>query len=100
MIWYRVCGLMEGIVHCLFLCTTLTSPFPVGATWSFHRITDLLMPQPGDSNESRLSTEDAFLELLSETLETMERPARGQFLEKFFKSIAHVDVNEKRSLDI
>jgi diguanylate cyclase (GGDEF)-like protein len=100
MIWYRVCGLMEGIVHCLFLCTALTSPFPVGATWSFHRITDLLMPQPGDSNESRLSTEDAFLELLTDTLDSMERPARGQFLEKFFKSIAHVDLNETRSLDI
>jgi len=58
------------------------------------------MPQPDDSNASRLSTEDAFLELLTDTLETMERPARGQFLERFLKSIAHVDVNEARSLEI
>jgi diguanylate cyclase (GGDEF)-like protein len=58
------------------------------------------MPQPGDPNPSRLSTEDAFLELLTDTLETMERPARGQFLEQFFKSIAHVDLNETQSLDI
>ena len=58
------------------------------------------MPQPGDSSASRLSTEDAFLELLTDTLDSMERPARGQFLEKFFKSIAHVDLNEARSLDI
>jgi diguanylate cyclase (GGDEF)-like protein len=62
--------------------------------------TELLMPQPGDSNASRLSTEDAFLELLTDTLETMERSARGQFLERFLKSIAHVDLNEGRSLDI
>ena len=58
------------------------------------------MPQPGDPNPPRLSTEDAFLELLTDTLESMERPARGQFLERFFKSIAHVDLNEARSLDI
>jgi hypothetical protein len=35
------------------------------------------MPQPADSNPRRLSTEDAFLELLIDTLETLERPARG-----------------------
>ena len=58
------------------------------------------MPQPDDSNASRLSTEDAFLELLTDTLDTMERPARGQFLERFLKSIAHVDLSEGRSLDI
>src|SRR6202790_5600100 len=58
------------------------------------------MPQPGDSSASRLSTEDAFLELLTDTLEMMERPARGLFLEKFFRSIAHVDLNEAQSLDI
>jgi diguanylate cyclase (GGDEF)-like protein len=58
------------------------------------------MPQPDDSPASRLSSEDAFLELLTDTLDTMERPARGQFLERFLKSIAHVDLNEGRSLDI
>jgi diguanylate cyclase (GGDEF)-like protein len=58
------------------------------------------MPESGDTNLSRSSTEEVFLELLTDTLETMERPARGQFLEKFFKSIAHVDLNEGRSLDL
>jgi diguanylate cyclase (GGDEF)-like protein len=58
------------------------------------------MLQPSDPNPPRLSTEDAFLELLTDTLETMERPARGQFLERFFKSIAHVELNEARSLDM
>jgi diguanylate cyclase (GGDEF)-like protein len=59
-----------------------------------------MMPQPGGPNPTRWSTEDAFLELLTDTLETMERPARGQFLERFFKSIAHVDLNETQGLDI
>src|ERR1700730_10508150 len=58
------------------------------------------MPETGDTNLSRSSTEEVFLELLTDTLDSMERPARGQFLEKFFKSIAHVDLNEARSLDI
>ena len=58
------------------------------------------MPQPGDPNPPRLSTEDAFLELLTDTLETLERPARGQFLQRFFKSIAHVDLSETQSIDI
>jgi diguanylate cyclase (GGDEF)-like protein len=57
------------------------------------------MPQSGDPNPPRLSTEDAFLELLTETLETLERPARGQFLQRFFKSIAHVDLSETQSID-
>src|ERR1700730_5938287 len=30
----------------------------------------------------------------------MERPARGQFLERFFRSVAHVDLKEAQSLDI
>src|ERR1039458_8718199 len=58
------------------------------------------MPQPGAPNPPRLSTEDAFLELLTDTLETLERPARGQFLQQFFKSIAHVDLSETQSIDI
>jgi diguanylate cyclase (GGDEF)-like protein len=56
------------------------------------------MAQLSDPNTARLSTEDAFLELLTDTLEMMERPARGQFLERFFKSIAHVDLSETQSL--
>ena len=57
------------------------------------------MPQAGDPNPPRLSTEDAFLEMLTDTLETLERPARGQFLQRFFKSIAHVDLSETQSID-
>src|ERR1700736_34411 len=58
------------------------------------------MPPPDDPKPRPLSTEDAFLELLTDTLEMMERPARGLFLEKFFRSIAHVDLKEAQSLEI
>jgi diguanylate cyclase (GGDEF)-like protein len=58
------------------------------------------MPQPGDPNPPRMSAEEAFLELLTDTLETMERPACGQFLQRFFRAIAHVDLAETQSLDL
>ncbi len=46
-----------------------------------------------------LSAEDSFLDLLIETLENLERPARGQFLQKFFKSMAQVELTEAFSLE-
>jgi diguanylate cyclase (GGDEF)-like protein len=58
------------------------------------------MPQPGDPNPPRMSTEEAFLELLTDTLDTMERPARGQFLQRFFRTIAHVELTENQGLDL
>ena len=57
------------------------------------------MPQPVSPNLPHLSGEDAFLQLLTDTLETLERPARGQFLQRFFRSIAHVDLTETQGLD-
>ncbi len=58
------------------------------------------MTNSAEPNSTHLSREDAFLELLTETIETLERPARGQFLQRFFKTIAHVDLAEPQSLDI
>src|ERR1700722_6851305 len=57
------------------------------------------MPQAGDPNPPRLSVEDSFLDLLTDTLDNLERPARGQFLQRFFRSIASVDVTEAQGLD-
>src|SRR5712671_4015473 len=94
---YRTGALMEDIVQCVLLHNPY---FPNSLSGQPGVFAELLMPQPDDSPASRLSAEDAFLELLTDTLDTMERPARGQFLERFLKSIAHVDLNEGRSLDI
>jgi diguanylate cyclase (GGDEF)-like protein len=42
---------------------------------------------------------DPFFELLGETLENLVRPARGQFLQRFFKTIAQLDLTETSALD-
>jgi diguanylate cyclase (GGDEF)-like protein len=38
--------------------------------------------------------EDSFLELLAETLDNLDRVPRGQFLQRFFKTIAQLDLSE------
>lgn len=57
------------------------------------------MAQTGDPNPPRWSAEESFLELLTDTLETMDRSNRGQFLQRFFRSVAQVDLTETQSLD-
>jgi diguanylate cyclase (GGDEF)-like protein len=46
-----------------------------------------------------MRTEDAFLDLLVDTLEGLDRPARGQFLRRFFRQIAQVELSPEVSLD-
>ncbi len=56
------------------------------------------MPSPGDPIKQHQPAEDAFLGLLVETLETLDRSARGQFLQRFFHAIAQLDLAEDASL--
>ena len=58
------------------------------------------MPNPGAPNSPRWSAEDSFLELLIDTLENLDGPPRGQFLQRFFRSIAQVDLDETQSLNL
>lgn len=58
------------------------------------------MAQAGAPNPPRWSAEESFLELLTDTLETLDRANRGQFLQRFFRSIAQVEVTEAQSLDL
>jgi diguanylate cyclase (GGDEF)-like protein len=55
------------------------------------------MLSPGDFS-ALSSPEDAYLELLNETLEGMDRQARGQFLQHYLKSIAQLELSEDDSL--
>ena len=55
------------------------------------------MPQPGEGMAEQPSADDSFLELLAETLEGVEEPARGQFLKQFFRTLTQIDVPEARS---
>ncbi|MGO9642758.1 MAG: diguanylate cyclase [Candidatus Acidiferrales bacterium] len=57
------------------------------------------MSIPGDPGKAPLPAEDAILELLVETLEGLESPARAQFLQRFFKTITHLDLTEPVSLE-
>lgn len=57
------------------------------------------MPNPGDSTHTQLPAEDAFLGLLIETLDNLDRSARGQFLQRFFKTVTQLELTDTQSLD-
>src|SRR5580693_1311630 len=54
------------------------------------------MATPTDPSRAG-APEDSFLELLAETLENLDRVPRGQFLQKFFKTIAQLELSENLS---
>lgn len=58
------------------------------------------MPSTGEPNPPRWSVEESFLELLTDSLEALERSLRGQFLQCFFRSMAQVELTEAQSLDL
>jgi len=58
------------------------------------------MAHSGAPNPPRWSAEESFLELLTDTLDTMDRSNRGQFLQRFFRTIAQIDVTETQSVEL
>jgi diguanylate cyclase (GGDEF)-like protein len=44
--------------------------------------------------------EDAYLELLADTLEGLEHSARSQFLQRYFRATTHLDLRESQSLEL
>jgi len=58
------------------------------------------MPSPGASSAPRLPAEDSYLELLADTLEQMDIPARSQFLQRYFQTITHLDLRESQCLQL
>src|SRR5947209_6651894 len=58
------------------------------------------MPSPGVPAPPRLPIEDSYFELLADTLEGLDLPVRGQFLQRYFRAIAHVDLRESQSVQI
>ena len=48
----------------------------------------------------RLPVEDTYLELLADTLESLDLPARGQFLQRFLRAISHVELRESECVQI
>src|ERR1700730_17944375 len=58
------------------------------------------MPSPGASAPPRVPIEDSYLELLVDTLDTLDLPARGQFLQRYFRVIAHLELRESQCIQI
>ena len=58
------------------------------------------MPSPGAPAPLRLPIEDSYLELLAETLEGLDLPARGQFLQRYLRAITHLDLSETHSVQV
>ncbi len=58
------------------------------------------MPSLGGPVPPRLPIEDSYLELLADTLEGLDLPARGQFLQRFFRAIAHLDLLESQCVQL
>lgn len=57
------------------------------------------MPGPLRPAGSRLPAEEGFFELLIDTLDGLDRPARGLFLQRLFRSITQLELSEAQSLD-
>ena len=58
------------------------------------------MPSPGAFAPPRLPVEDTYLELLADTLESLDLPARGQFLQRFLRTIAHIELHESECVQV
>jgi diguanylate cyclase (GGDEF)-like protein len=58
------------------------------------------MPNPGVPAPPRLPSEDSYLELLAETLDNLDLPARGQFLQRYLRATAHLDLRESQCLQL
>ena len=58
------------------------------------------MPSPGAPAPPRLPIEDSYLELLADTLESLDTPARGQFLQRYFRAITHLELRESQCVQL
>jgi len=58
------------------------------------------MPSPGASVAPRLPMEDAYFELLADTLESMGTPARSQFLQHYLRQTTQLDLRESQCVEI
>jgi diguanylate cyclase (GGDEF)-like protein len=60
----------------------------------------MAMSDPGRPSGTSLPAEDSFYDLLIDTLEGLDRPARGVFLQRFLRSLTQIDFTESLSLEI
>lgn len=58
------------------------------------------MLSPGVPAPSSLPTEDSYLELLADTLSGLEIGARGQFLQRYFHAITHLELLDSQCVQL
>lgn len=58
------------------------------------------MADPSRESHSTSAAEESFFDLLDETLRSLDRAVRGQFLTRFFKAFATVELSESQSVDL
>jgi diguanylate cyclase (GGDEF)-like protein len=71
------------------------APFPAGTNEV--RSTPVI-PSSGVPVSARMRPNDAYFELIADTLEGLESSARAQFLQRFFVAIAHVEIPEDKAV--
>jgi len=57
-----------------------------------------VIPSSGVPVSARMRPNDAYFELIADTLEGLEPSARAQFLQRFFVAIAHVEIPEDKAV--
>ena len=57
-------------------------------------------PGPDDSPRSQSTADESFFDLLEETLGSLDRGVRGQFLAQFFKALAHIELSDGESSSV
>lgn len=57
------------------------------------------MPQPGDTSQLPPTSEESLLDILAETLASLDDSVRGPFLRQFLQTFAQVDLTEAQSLE-
>ncbi len=58
------------------------------------------MADPDRASHSTSAAEESFFDILDETLRSLDRAVRGQFLTRFFKAFASVELSESQSVDL
>jgi len=57
-----------------------------------------VIPSSGVPVSARMRPNDAYFELIADTLDGLESGARAQFLQRFFLALAHVEVSESKAV--
>ena len=58
------------------------------------------MSSPDGTTNPRLPIEDSYLQLLADTLDGLDLSARGQFLQRYMRGIAHLDLREEQCVQL